>query len=176
MSQVRHLLWPHRVGGLQIKQKPEAVEVSLDIIVGRVPFLKRQLGGELRLSRRLEPDRDGCDPDLRAFRVQIAAETLEVGTEVQHESPEVSSRKVGFGGTTAKTVAQCASTSFKRGMRSIRQRVKAAEATERPQKWEPCTNAIVGTRLRPGHSRTLCSLRKTIFLSYLERLIMRLRL
>ena len=55
--------------GLQVQQKPEAVEVPLDINVCWVPFLKCQLRGKLRLSGRLERNRDSPHPDLRAFRV-----------------------------------------------------------------------------------------------------------
>jgi hypothetical protein len=85
MSKVRYLLRARRLGGLQVQQESKAIEVPLDIVVCRVPFLKRQSRGELRLGRSLEPRGDGRDPDLRAFRVQIAAETLEVGAEVEYE-------------------------------------------------------------------------------------------
>ena len=88
MGQVGHLPGARYVGGLQIQQQPETVEVPLDIIVGRISFLKRQLSGELRLSRRLEPARDGHDPDLRAFRVKISAETLEVPAHEHHVALE----------------------------------------------------------------------------------------
>jgi hypothetical protein len=76
------------MGNLQIQQKPEAIEVSLDIIVARVPFLKRQLSGELGLGRRLKPDWDDRNPDLRTLRVKIATETLEVGAEMQYEASQ----------------------------------------------------------------------------------------
>jgi hypothetical protein len=85
VGQVGHLLGASRVDGLQIQQQSETVEIPLDIIVAWVSFLKRQLSARLRLGRCLQPNGDGRDPDLRAFRVKIAAETLEVGTEVQHE-------------------------------------------------------------------------------------------
>src|SRR5207248_8650868 len=60
------------VGGPEVQQEGEAVEVPFDIRVARVPFLKCQLGRKLRLSGRLERDRDRRDPDLRAFRVKVA--------------------------------------------------------------------------------------------------------
>jgi hypothetical protein len=50
------------VGGLQVEQNPEAVEVPLDSIERRVPLLKGHLLEELRLSRRLGPGREGRDP------------------------------------------------------------------------------------------------------------------
>jgi hypothetical protein len=90
---------------------------------GAIPMIRRS-------SARMIPS---SDPDLRAFRVKIPAEALEVGAEVQYEAPEVSSRNVGFGGTRAKMAAQCVSTSFKRGMRSFCQWVKAAEGTQLPR-------------------------------------------
>jgi hypothetical protein len=52
------------MGALQVQQKPEAIEVPLDIIMVRVPFLKRQRGRELRLRGCLKADRNGRDPDL----------------------------------------------------------------------------------------------------------------
>jgi hypothetical protein len=133
MSQVRHLLRTRRVGGLQVQQKSEAVEVPLDIIVGWVAFLKCQLRGELRLSRCSESGRDGRDPDLRAFRVKIAAKTLKVGAEVQYEPAKSLVEECRVRRSQAKTAAQCASTSVKRGMRSVCQRVRAAEGTWRPR-------------------------------------------
>jgi len=64
MSQVGLALWTQHMGSLQVQQKPEAVEVPLDIIVARIPFLKRQPGRKLCLSRRFQTDRDGRDPNL----------------------------------------------------------------------------------------------------------------
>jgi hypothetical protein len=58
------------------------------IIVAWVPSRERQAGRKLRLGCRLQPGGDGRDPDLRAFRVQVAAEPLEVGAEVQDEAPQ----------------------------------------------------------------------------------------
>src|SRR5262245_18806558 len=88
MPKVSHSLRTRWMGGLQVEQEPEAVEVPFDIIVARVPFLKSQMGEELCLRRRFQPGRDSGDPDLRAFRVQIAAEPLEVGAEMQYEAAE----------------------------------------------------------------------------------------
>ena len=78
MAQVSHSLRAVGMCHLQIQQKPESVEVPLDIIVVRVAFFKSQLCGKLGLRRRLEPGGDGRDPDLRALRVKIATETLKV--------------------------------------------------------------------------------------------------
>jgi hypothetical protein len=88
------------VGGLQIEQEAEAVEVSLDIVVAGIPLLKGQVRGELSLGRRLERGGNRADPDLRAFGIEIAAEALEVGAEVRHKAPErlVEERGVRRGG------------------------------------------------------------------------------
>jgi hypothetical protein len=88
MPQVGHLLRARRARGLQVQQKSEAVKVPLDIIVAWVPFIKPQLGEELRLRRRLQSDGKGGDPDLRTLGVKIAAETLKMGAEVQHETSQ----------------------------------------------------------------------------------------
>jgi hypothetical protein len=85
MVQVSHLLWVNRV---QVEQKSEAIKVLLNIIVVWVPSLKRQLGGKLRLSRRLKAGRDCRGPDLQALRIEVAAKPLEVGAEVQHEASQ----------------------------------------------------------------------------------------
>ena len=86
ISKVCDALWTQRIGALQVEQQPKAVEVPFDIIVARIPFLKGELSGKLRLSRRFEPDWNGRNQDLRALGVKIAAETLEVGAEVQHKA------------------------------------------------------------------------------------------
>jgi hypothetical protein len=74
------------MSGLQVEQEPEAVEVPFDIIITRIPLLKRQVSEELRLSRCIESDWDGRNPNLRAFGIKVAAETLEVGAKMQHEA------------------------------------------------------------------------------------------
>ena len=86
MSQFGHPLRIRRVRGLQVEQEPEAIEVSSDILVVWIPFLKRQLSEKLSLSGRFESRREGGNPDLRTFRIKIAAKTLEVGAQVQHEA------------------------------------------------------------------------------------------
>jgi hypothetical protein len=71
-----------RVGGMQVQPKSEAVKIPLQIIVTGIALIKREAGQKLPLSRTLEPGRDGPNPDLRAFRVKIPTEPLEVGAEM----------------------------------------------------------------------------------------------
>jgi hypothetical protein len=68
------------MGTLQVEQKSETAEVPFDIIVARIPFLKCQVGGKLRLGRRSKPDRNRRDPDLRTLGVKVSAESLKMGT------------------------------------------------------------------------------------------------
>jgi hypothetical protein len=69
--------------------EPEAIEIPSYSIVAGVAFLKGQLSRKLRLSRCLEPGGDCRDPDLRAFRVEVATETLKVSAEVQDAVQEI---------------------------------------------------------------------------------------
>jgi glucan biosynthesis protein len=76
------------MGHLQVEEKPKPVEILFNIIVVWVPFLKPQTGKKLRLSRCSKANWDGRNPNLRTLRVKIAAETLEVGAEVEDETSQ----------------------------------------------------------------------------------------
>ena len=65
--------------GLQVQRKPEAVKVCPDIIVVGVALFKPQSGTKLSLRCRLQPDGDGCRPNLRALRVKNLDRNLESG-------------------------------------------------------------------------------------------------
>jgi hypothetical protein len=83
MPQVCDLLG---VRGMQVQQEPEAVKVCLDIIVVGVALFKSQSGIKLALRCRLQPDGDGCRPNLRALCVEISTKTLKMGAEMQDEA------------------------------------------------------------------------------------------
>ncbi len=75
------------IGGREIDGETKSLEVLADILKVRVPLIQFPVGRELLLKENL--DRRVLDPrreDHRAFRIEIAAEALEVGGK-QHDQP-----------------------------------------------------------------------------------------
>ena len=74
------------VGGCHIQRKAKPIEILLDVLDIRVPVVERAMGRELLLDENLKGRSDPRRDDLGTFRVQIAAESLEVGGKQEDES------------------------------------------------------------------------------------------
>jgi hypothetical protein len=97
----REVLQVNPVRGVsgQVQLESEPVEVPLQVVEIRIPVFECRLNRELSLHHSLERGPDPCHDDLSAFRVQIAAEALEMRAQKHDVAPKVLLREAGIRGS-----------------------------------------------------------------------------
>jgi hypothetical protein len=77
------------MGTGQVEREVEALEIRFQILEVRVAMVELPVGGELFLDQHPERRSDLRGDDLRAFRVKVPAEPLEVAAYPEHVPSQV---------------------------------------------------------------------------------------
>jgi hypothetical protein len=85
MDQARCVRWVNR----QIKYEAETIEIRLQMVVYRITMIEFTMSGELLTDQRPEPRPHLGSDDLGGFRVEIAAEALEVRAEQHNVAAQI---------------------------------------------------------------------------------------